>query len=89
MTEKEQLLRHIQGYLSGDLALPEFWKAYNFIWANLPEDALNDQDWDFFSEINDRLHHTDWHSPSNPALIEPITFRKWLDDKVSTYLKTN
>lgn len=85
MKEKEQLLQYINEYLVGNLSLPDFWKRYNFYWADIPEEALDEHDYEFFFEVNEHLHYTDWQSSADPALTEASAFRKWLTEKLEFY----
>ena len=85
MKEKEHLLEYINECLVGNLTPPEFWKRYNSYWVDIPEDALDQFDYEFFFEINENLHYTDWQSPSDPALTESSIFRSWLKQKFEAY----
>jgi hypothetical protein len=85
MQERQELVSAIEAYLSGSLPLPDFWKTFTFTWADAPEGAFTEPDWDFFSRVNDELHHADWESPADPALREENDFRAWLREAYARY----
>jgi hypothetical protein len=41
----------IEQYLSGSLPLHEFWRAFNFGFADAPGRAFSDEEEAFFSEV--------------------------------------
>ena len=85
MRERQELLSAIEAYLGGSLPLPDFWEKFTFTWADSPEEPFSETDRDFFSEVNDELHHADWTSPADPALREESDFRSWLTEAYARY----
>jgi hypothetical protein len=78
----------IATYLSGELALPEFWKQFTFTWADADAADFSASDEVFFSKVADRLHYVDFSSPAEPFLGEPHDFREWLASAVSGLVGT-
>ena len=75
---RAELLALIRQFLGSELDLPTFWRQYNFLYADVPSGAIPDADMEFFSEVNDRLHYADFHSPPDPQLEDPREFTSWL-----------
>ena len=68
----------MEQYLSGSLPLHDFWKTFNFGFADAPEGAFSEEEEAFFAEVDDELHHTDSETPPDPALRSEREFRAWL-----------
>ena len=78
---KGDTLRAVIGeYLSGSLPLPQFWSSFTFGYADAPGGELSDREEEFFAEVNDELHHTDFDSPADPSLRDATEFRAWLTE---------
>ena len=85
-TASKQLRSLIADYLAGELPLPEFWKQFTFCWADADDAKFSEHEFEFFSEVADRLHHADFSTPADAFLTEPAEFRAWLasEDKKSS-----
>jgi len=75
---RAELLGLIRRFLARQLSLHDFWKSYNFLYADVPAGALPDAEMDFFSAVNDRLHYADSESPPDSALEGSNEFASWL-----------
>ena len=86
MDYKKALLDKIEKFIDKKYTIKEFWKDYNFFYSEIPEDGLNEYDYTFFSELNERLHHTDWEPSKEPTLINSSELEQWIEKNLSLYL---
>jgi hypothetical protein len=78
MRPGDALKASIEQYLSGSLALHDFWKTFNFGFADAPDGAFSEAEEAFFAQIDDELHHADSEIPPDAALRSDREFRAWL-----------
>ena len=87
MNYKKELIKKINKLLNNEVTVPEFEDQYYFYFLNeVPDDALNDIDFEFFADIQEKL---DWVS-ENPneeerkyGWINHSEFIEWLKNKMS------
>lgn len=81
-----ELLSFIRDFRRGDTDIHVFWRRYSFRYAEAPPESIAEEPGSFFFEVNERLHHADWASPSSdPALEDLDAFRRWLSAAIQTY----
>jgi hypothetical protein len=83
---KQELLGMIAELLSGRSTVEEFWKRFHFYFNDLPENALSEFDEAYFFEVDEALHLTDFSSPADSDLYEPLYFIGWLTEMHGLYL---
>ena len=85
MRTGEALRASIEQYLSGSLRLHDFWRTFNFGFAEAPDGELSDEEETFFAEVDDELHHTDSETPADPSLRPEAEFRVWLAEAYARF----
>ena len=85
MRPVDALRASIEQYLSGSLSLHDFWKTFNWGFADAPEGAFSREEEAFFAEVDDELHHTDSETPPDPALRSESEFRAWLAEAYARF----
>ncbi len=85
MRESDTLRAAIVDYLGGTLRLRDLWERFTFTYADASDQAFSEQEEEFFAEVNDELHHTDFESPSDPSLRREDEFRSWLRDAYARF----
>ena len=84
---KNILVNKIEFYLINQ-DIEKFWKDFHLFYADVPEKtkSLTEYDWNFFDELNEKLHHTDWQILSDPKLIPSKEFITWVKHNFPKYL---
>jgi len=85
MPPGDALRASIELYLSGSLPLHDFWKTFNFGFADAPDGAFSEAEEVFFAEVDDELHHTDSETPPDTALRSEREFHAWLTEAYARF----
>lgn len=87
MDYKKELTKKVQKLLNNEITVPEFESQYYMYFLDeVPENALNDNDNEFFADIQEKL---DWVSESpneeerGYGWINHSEFIEWLKNKMS------
>jgi len=85
MRPGDALRASIEQYLSGSLPLHDFWRTFNFGFADAAAGAFSDEEEVFFAEVDDELHHADNQTRPDPALRPEPEFRAWLKEAYARF----
>jgi hypothetical protein len=87
MKHKHLLLEMINRLLSGEWTVPEFRdNYYNFFLEKIPDDALSEDDWEFFGAIQEKLDWTDPIPDPESQKDGWLNYGQYVDWVRSTYL---
>jgi hypothetical protein len=91
MDHRAELLRLIQRVAHGGCPVHEFEHAYGEYWVeDLPDGALSETDFDFFSAVHEKLRWTG-RDPSaesrESGWIDYEEFRVWVREQLAEHLR--
>jgi len=85
MRSSDALRASIEQYLSGSLPLHDFWKTFNFGFADAPDGAFSEAEEAFFAQVDDELHHADSETRPDAALRSDREFHTWLEEAYARF----
>jgi hypothetical protein len=82
-----QIRMLIDSFVERRIDIRQIWSAFSNLWPPDTDDAtVASYDGDFFDELADRLHNSDWTTPPDPCLRPPEELRAWLACNYPAYL---
>jgi hypothetical protein len=82
-----QIRALIESFIECRLHIRLMWGAFSTLWPpNGDDTTVTPYDENFFDELADRLHDSDFDVPPDPCLRHPEDLRTWLASNYPAYL---